>query len=62
MAHLEKQFASRTDLKLNHKSSLVNHHLISMMERSERQVFLAFPLPSLVFHVKRPFHLSSGDQ
>ena len=45
VARFEKQFASRTDLKLNHRSSLLNHHLISAVERFKQQVFLAFPPP-----------------
>ena len=48
VAQFEKRFASITDLKLNHKSSFLNHYLISMMKRFKQQVFLAFfnSLPS----------------
>lgn len=60
VAQLGKQFASRTDLKPNHKSSLLNHDLISMRERLKQQVFLTLPLPLLVFHVKRQFHFPVG--
>lgn len=52
VAQFEKPFALRTDLKLNHKSSLLNCYLISMMERFKQPVFLASPhLPG--FFMKR---------
>lgn len=60
VAQLGKQFASRTDLKPNHKSSLLNQYLISMMERFKQQAFLALPLPLLVFHLKRQFYFPVG--
>lgn len=49
VAQFEKPFASITDLKLNHKSSLLNHYLISMMVRFKQRVFLVYFFPSLFF-------------
>lgn len=59
VAQCIKRLASITDLKLNHKSSLLNHCLISMTERFKQQVFLAF---SLVFHEMLQFHLSNRNR
>lgn len=41
VAQSEKRFASITDLKLNHKSSLLNHDLLSVMKRFQQQAFPA---------------------
>lgn len=59
VAQFVKRLASITDLKLNHKSSLLNHYLISMIERFKQQVFLAF---FLVFHEMLQFHLSNRNR
>ena len=47
VAQFEKRSASRPDLRLNHKSSLLNHYLISMMKKFKRYVFLTFKKNSL---------------
>lgn len=49
VVQFEKRFASITDLNPNHKSSLLNHYLSSMMKRFKQQVFLAFLFPPSLF-------------
>ena len=47
VVQFEKRSASRPDLRLNHKSSLLNHYLISMMKKFKRHVFLTLKKNSL---------------